>query len=219
MDHYQRARHRGKWARVEFNHFQATATNEHVVEVAGKWETFHLLKSHFGFYRWPDEPDRLQVNFGKRNCLAMDGSTYAEHGAALVYSIGGGGIVTIQLHPAHSEWNSMHEKHLLLHIGQLSALRLKSRFSKDLKTFVRYADYTSADGDHRLRHRLWYRWLVFWSDRNVEGKFTRGGWRRIGHLTWSGVFTIGSWLVQNAFTILLIVVLTGLGYNWVADLL
>lgn len=173
------------------------------------------LSTFFG--TWSSEStDHLQIGFGKRKRWLPDGTAVIERGPQLVYAIGPNGNITVQLHPCGSKASSMQEEHIFLMIGRPNAVQLENRLPRDLRRLVRLAYVSSIDGQPTVFDRVWYRWITWVSAHSTAGAFIRGGRRRWFDSTFG--FLAGK-LLDNVFTILLIIVLTGAGYSWVAKIL
>lgn len=174
------------------------------------------LVSVFSIMGFDHQPDHFQIGFAKRKRGLPGGDVAVERGPALVYVIGLGGVITVQLHPCKSEMTSLPEEHIFLAIGHMSAHQLISRFPKDLKRLVRMAYVSSMDGMPTISDRIWYRWILALSAHSAGSQFVPGGGRRALRSIWT--FALGK-AGDNTFAVVLITLLTSAGLGWIASML
>jgi hypothetical protein len=117
----------------------------------------------------------LRLSFGNRNMLRRDSAENAatEKGAALQYTLGSTGEVSVILFPATSELAKPVEDHVYLRIGRYSGYHLSRLLRRDLKDLVAYSCVTSLDAEASLSEKLRVWWLRHTHPLQIKGEYIR----------------------------------------------
>jgi hypothetical protein len=159
---------------IEFKRFKDLVV-PNIKILTEKTQRFKALEEHFSFHMDTSKEEALQLSFGSRNMLRRDSAEKAatEKGAALLYTLGPTGEVTVILYPAASILAKPLEDHIYLRIGRYSGYRLSRLLRRDLKDLVAYSCVTSLDAEATLGEKLRIWWLRRTRPMQIKGEYIR----------------------------------------------
>jgi hypothetical protein len=159
---------------IEFKRFKDLILPD-IKSLAENTPRFKALEEHFSFHIDDSQQAALQLSFGSRNMLRRDSAEISatEKGAALQYTLGSTGEVTVILYPAISELAKPFEDHIYLRIGRYSGYQLFRLLRRDLKDLVAYSCVTSLDAEATLSEKLRIWWLRHTHPMQIKGEYIR----------------------------------------------
>jgi hypothetical protein len=158
---------------IEFKRFKDLVV-PNIKILTEKTPRFKALEEHFSFHIDNSQEEALRLSFGSRNMLRRDSAEKAtERGAALLYTLGPTGEVTVILYPATSDLAKPVEDHIYLRIGRYSGYQLSRPLRRDLKDLVAYSCVTSLDAEATLSERLRIWWLRHTRPMQIKGEYVR----------------------------------------------
>ncbi len=159
-DIFSRSYYRISVGSIEFKYFKDLVLPE-IKLLTEKVPRFKALEEHFSFHVDNSREDALTLSFGSRSMLRKDAAGHAvqEKGAALAYTLGPTGEVTVVLLPATSSLSKPAEDHIRLRTGRYSGQSLARGLRHDLKDLVAYSCVTSLDAEATPAEQLRVWWL------------------------------------------------------------
>lgn len=159
---------------IEFKYFKDLVLPG-IKMLAERIQRFKPLEEHFSFHIDNPWDEALQLSFGRRTTFHKDsaGETVAETGAALLYTLGPTGDVTVILSPATSSLARPLEDHIYLRTGHYSGQGLAGRLRRDLADLVAYCYVTSLDAEATPGETLRVWWLRRTRPMQVKGEYVR----------------------------------------------
>jgi len=173
-DIFSRSYFRTSVGNIEFKRFKDLVLPD-IKILTEKTPRFKALEEHFSFHVDNSQEAALQLSFGSRNMLRRDSVEKAatEKGAALLYTLGPTGEVTVILCPVTSNLAKPVEDHIYLRIGRYSGYQLSRLLRRDLKDLVAYSCVTSLDAEPTLSEQLRIWWLRHTRPTQIKGEYIR----------------------------------------------
>jgi hypothetical protein len=159
-DVFSRSYHRISVGSIEFKYFKDLVLPE-IKILAEKIQGFKALEEHFSFQIDGSRENALRLSFGSRSMQRKDaaGNAVQEKGAALAYTLGPTGNVSVVLYPATSSLSKPAEDYIRLRSGRYSGQSLARHLRRDLADLVAYSCVTSLDAQATPGEKLRVWWL------------------------------------------------------------
>jgi hypothetical protein len=173
-DIFSRSYFRTSVGSIEFKRFKDIVLPD-IKILTEQTPRFKALEAHFSFQVDNSQEVALRLSFGSRNMLRRDSAETAatEKGAALLYTLGPTGEVTVILYPVTSNLAKPVEDHIYLRIGRYSGYQLSVLLRRDLKDLVAYSCVTSLDAEATLGEKLRIWWLRHTHPTQIKREYIR----------------------------------------------